>query len=261
MLKLMKYEFRKMRNTLLAMLAALAALEIGFLVGVSQNKGSMIGICIGLLVMLTFIVYAYIILAGMASYSRELKEKSGYLIFMTPVSPLGVVLSKLLFTSLASIAITAIFGTVAWLDIRYLLSRANIDQDLIDQINLLLRFGLSANANIWQILRVIAYYAGTILIQIMLTMCTAYLAITLSATLLQNKKGFLRALISLILFALLTWGGNWLSQKLFYDRISSLSADPSQLTSILGWSFLLNAALSAVFTAASVWLLDKKVDL
>ena len=214
MFKLMKYEFRKLRNALLIMLGTLAALEIGFIAGNMTKKSGMMETCLILIVILTFVVFAYIILAGMASYSRELKEKSGYLIFMTPVSPLGVVLSKLLFTALAALVTTAIFSAVAWLDIRHLMNQLHLGKEELEQVNLILRFGLNANADIWQILRVIGYYAGTILIEVMLTMCTAYLAITLSATLLQNKKGFLRALISLVLFVALTWGSSWITQRL-----------------------------------------------
>ena len=91
-------------------------------------------------------------------------------------------------------------------------------------------------------------------------MCSAYLAITLSATLLQNKKGFLRGLISLVLFLLLTWGGSWISQKLFYEKVA-LDASFAQMRSVLGWSALLNAVFCAIFVAASAWLLDQKVNL
>ncbi|MBR1822387.1 MAG: hypothetical protein IJ769_12315 [Clostridia bacterium] len=260
MLKLMKYEFRKLRNTLFAMLAALAALEVGFFAGHAMEKPVLTSICIGLISMLVFLVYAYIILAGMASYSRELKEKSGYLIFMTPVSPLGVVLSKLVFTALAALAATAVFGLTAYLDYRYMFGRMNIDPDILNQINLVLRFGLNADADIWQILRVAGFSVVTVLNEILLTMCTAYLAITLAATLLQNKKGFLRGLISLALFTALTWGSGWLAQRLLYDRVDT-SATLNQLTGLLGWSLLLNIALGAVFVAASAWLLDRKVNL
>ena len=95
MLKLMKYEFRKLRGALLSMLGILAVLEVGFFVGTNMEKPTMTGVSLGLLTLLVFVVYAYILLAGMASYSRELKEKSGYLIFLAPVRPIGVVLSKL----------------------------------------------------------------------------------------------------------------------------------------------------------------------
>ena len=260
MLKLMKYEFRKMRTTLLAMLAGLIALQIGFVVGTHTDNNTVVIVCLSLITLLTSLVYAYIILAGMASYSRELKDKSGYLIFMTPVSPLGIVLSKLLFTALAALVATATFGVAAFLDFRYIFQQANISKETMDQINMLLRFGLNANADLLQIVRIVMYYVCTVLIEVLLTMCTAYLAITLSATLLQNKKGFVRALISLLLFVGLTWGCSWVAQKLIYAN-ATIDKDLKQLSGYLGWSLLLNAGFCAVFTGTSAWLLDKKVNL
>lgn len=260
MLKLMKYEFRKMRTTQLAMLAGLIALQIGFVVGTHTDNNTVVIVCLSLITLLTSLVYAYIILAGMASYSRELKDKSGYLIFMTPVSPLGVVISKLLFTALAALVATATFGVAAFLDFRYIFQQANISKETMDQINMLLRFGLNANADLLQIVRIVMYYVCTVLIEVLLTMCTAYLAITLSATMLQNKKGFVRALISLLLFVGLTWGCSWVAQKLIYAN-ATIDKDLKQLSGYVGWSLLLNAGFCAVFTGASAWLLDKKVNL
>ena len=260
MLKLMKYEFRKLRTTLLILLGSAAALEVGFLAGQAMKKTTMMTVCLGLITFLTFLVYAYILLAGMASYSRELKEKSGYLIFMTPVTPLGVVISKLLFTTLAAVAATVLFGGIAYLDFRMLFERMHFDARLTQQINTLLRFGLKADAGIEQILGMAAFYTVTVLVEILSTMCTAYLAITLSATLLQNKKGFLRALISLVLFVALNWGLGWLTQNLVYSRVA-LDTPFQEMTGPLAVSVGMNAVFCALFAGASAWLLDKKVNL
>ena len=241
MLKLMKYEFRKMRTTLLAMLAGLIALQIGFVVGTHTDNNTVVIVCLSLITLLTSLVYAY-------------------MIFMTPVSPLGVVISKLLFTALAALVATATFGVAAFLDFRYIFQQANISKETMDQINMLLRFGLNANADLLQIVRIVMYYVCTVLIEVLLTMCTAYLAITLSATMLQNKKGFVRALISLVLFVGLTWGCSWVAQKLIYAN-ATIDKDLKQLSGYVGWSLLLNAGFCAVFTGASAWLLDKKVNL
>ena len=260
MLKLMKYEFRKLRATLLILLGSAAALEVGFLAGQAMRKNTMMTVCLGLITFLTFLVYAYILLAGMASYSRELKEKSGYLIFMTPVTPLGVVVSKLLFTALAAIAATLLFGSIAYIDYRMLIRRIHIDSRITQQINAILRFGLKADAGIEQILGMAAFYTVSVLVEILSTMCTAYLAITLSATLLQNKKGFLRALISLVLFVALNWGIGWLTQKLVYNRVA-VDTPFSQMTGPLAISVGMNAVFCALFAGASAWLLDRKVNL
>lgn len=261
MFKLMKYEFRKLRTALLAMLGTLAALEIGFLVGNAMHKGELTAPCLALIALLAFVVYAYIVLAGIASYSRELKEKSGYLVFMVPVRTIGVVLSKLVFTMAAALIVTAIFVGTAWIDLRILTRQVDIDRETLNQLNMMLRLGLGANATVQQILQAIGFGALTMLIEIMRTMCTAYLAVTLSATLLQNKKGFLRALISLVLFVGLTWGSTWLTDKLLYSNFKATEATMAQLSGALGWSLLLNFVLSAVFAGVSAWLLDRKVDL
>ena len=91
-------------------------------------------------------------------------------------------------------------------------------------------------------------------------MCTAYLAITLGATLLQNKRGFLRGLISFALFAALSWGSGWLVQRLITGRLG-LDASAAQLQGLLGRLALADLALCAVFTGCSALLLDKKLDL
>jgi hypothetical protein len=104
------------------------------------------------------------------------------------------------------------------------------------------------------------FTAASILLEVLLTMCTAYLAITLSATLLQNKKGFLKGLISIVLFVALSWGSSWLAQKLLYTRIE-FGAEIDEFKRTLGLSLLLNFGLCALFAGVSAWLLDKKVDM
>ncbi|MBQ3268763.1 MAG: hypothetical protein IJH09_02480 [Clostridia bacterium] len=261
MFKLMKYEFRKWRTVLLAMLGSLAALEIGFVLGQNLNKTGLMATCLGLITILTFAAFASLLIAGIASYSQELNQKSGYLIFMTPVPTLGVVLSKLLFIVVVALASMALFGAAAYFDFRYLINKLDLDEETLNQINMLLRFGLKANASMQQIVQMALFTAGTVLIEVLLTMTTAYLSVTLSATLMQNKKGFLRALVSLVLFVALTWGASWVSQKLLYDRISGVSASVGELRGTLGWSALLNFGFCALFTGASTWLLEHKVNL
>ena len=260
MLKLIKYEFRKWRTTLLALVAGLVALEVGFVIGVSMDKTGLMSVCLSLITVLTFAAFAYLLIAGIASYSQELREKSGYLIFMTPVGSLGVVLSKLLFIALTAVAAMALFGAAAYFDFRYLIGKLDLDAKTMDQINALLRFGLKTNATAQQIVRMAGFSMVSALLEVLMTMCTAYLAITLSATLLQNKKGFLRGFISFALFVALTWGCNWLAQKLVYDRVA-MDASLSEFATMIGWSAAFNFVFCALFAGASAWLLDRKVDL
>lgn len=262
MLKLMKYELCKWRVTLLALLAGLAGLEAGFLVGQMTDRPVLMVTCLSLIAFLAFAAFAYLTIAGIAGYSRELGDRSGYLIFMTPVRPLGIVLSKLLFVSLAGLAAMALFGGAAWLNFRHLIGRLDLDADTLDKMNMMLRFGLRTDATVQQILRMAGFVALSVLLELLVTVCTGFLSITLSATLLHNKKGFVKGLISVLLFAALTWGTGWVGQKVFYSAFSDLRATAEQeLVRVLGWSALLNFGFCAVFTLASSWLLDHKIDL
>ena len=256
MLKLMKYELRKWRTTLLALLVGLVALELGFIAGQKLNKPELMTICLSLIVLLTFAAFAYLVIAGIASYSQELREKCGYLVFMAPVHPVSIVASKLLFIALMALAATALFGTAG----RFLLDKLDLDARTLDSLNAMMRFGLKTDATVQQILQMAGFAAASVLLEVLLTMCTAYLAITLSATLLQNKKGFLKGLISFALFVALSWGSSWLAQKLLYERIK-LGAEINEFQAVFGGSLLLNFVLCAIFAGASAWLLDKKVDM
>lgn len=260
MLKLIKYEFRKWRTPLLAMVGGLAALEVGFIAGLALDKTTLMSVCLILIAILTFASFACIVIAGIASYSQDLRQKSGYLLFMVPVPTLGVVLSKLLFIAVTALAATAMFGAAAYFDFRHLIFKLDVDPQTLDQLNMVLRFGLKTNATVQQIALMAGFMAVTVLLEVLMTMCTAYLAITLSATLLQNKKGFLRGLISLTLFVALTWGSSWIAQKLFYGSVE-IDATLEQMRGVIGWSCLVNLAFCALFTGASAWLLDHKVNL
>ena len=89
-------------------------------------------------------------------------------------------------------------------------------------------------------------------------MCTAYLAITLSATLMQNKKGFLRLLVSVLLFVALNYATERVSGLTMRD---TMPKDSAELISMLAVQAGIHFAFAAVFTGATAWLLDKKVSL
>ena len=261
MLKLMKYEFRKMRTTLLVMLAALVALEAGFLIGDRIDDYRVAGVSLGLLTALVFAVYMYILIAGIVSYSRELNDKSGYLTFMTPVSPMGVVASKLLFTVLAALAATALFGAATYYDYSRMFGRLDLGEDAYRQLDFtftLFTGNMGGNYTLTRVVLTLAFEVGTVLIEILLLMCTAYLAITLSATLLHNKKGFVRVLVSILFFVALNFITGKVGGLATSDTLPSTTAE---LLRLLGVQAAIDFAFAAVFAGASAWLLDRKVNL
>ena len=268
MLKLMKYEFRKMRTALIALLLGLLALELGFILGNTLDKEALEYVSLALLSLMVFGTYGYILISGVVSYSRELNDRTGYLTFMTPTRPIGIVLSKLVYTLLVGSAATALFALVAWLDYAYLARSMNLDGSLLDQLNLSLKFMLGdMRFSLTGLFQAVAFTVLSVLIEVMLMMCTAYLAITVSATALQNRRGFLRALVSVVLFGLITWGSTWVTDKIT-DLVpralptdSPASMDMVTLVRMLSVSLALHLALGGVFAAISAHLLKRKVSL
>ena len=261
MLKLMKYEFRKTRTTLLVMMAALVALEAGFLIGDKMDNYKIAGICLGLLTMLVFAVYVYILIAGIVSYSRELNDKTGYLTFMVPVGPMGIVASKILYTVLSALVVTALFGGAVYYDYSKLFSRLDLDQETLQQLQFaftMMSGTMGGSVSLTRVILTLAFETGTVLIQIILTMCTAYLAITLSATLLQNKKGFLRLLVSFLLFAGLNYATTKVGGMVSQDVVPNTT---EELLRMLGAQAAVDLAFAVVFAGATAWLLDRKVSL
>lgn len=261
MLKLMKYEFRKTRTTLLVMLAALAVLEAGFLIGDRIDDYRVAGVCLGILTVLVFAVYVYILIAGITSYSKEINDKTGYMTFMVPVSPMGIVGSKLLFTVLAALVVTALFGGAVYYDYAQLFKRLEIDKASYDQMSFAFSMfsgTLGPNFSLARVILTIGFEVGTVLIEIILVMCTAYLAITLTATALQNKKGFLRILVSVLFFFALNFITSRVSSLAMRDAMPQTT---EELLSMLGAQAAINFAFAAVFAGATAWLLDRKVNL
>ena len=261
MLKLMKYEFRKTRTTLLIMLAALVALEIGFLVGDRMKSYRLVGVSLGLLTGLVFAVYVYILISGIVSYNRELNDRTGYLTFMMPVSPMGIVASKLLYTVLAALAVTALFGAAAYYDYSRLFERVDIGADAYRQLDFTFTMftgSMGGNVSLTRVLLTVGFEIGTVTIGIILALCTAYLAITLSATLLQNRRGFLRHLLSFLLFIGLNWFTSWVSGRVISD---TLPESTPMLMRMLGIRAAIEFAFAAVFAGVSALLLDRKVSL
>lgn len=250
MLKLMKYEFRKMRTPLWVMLIILMVLEGGFIVGEIAERQVLSMSCFLLIFLMMAVVYGYILIAAIVSYSRELKDRSGYLIFMTPVRTISVVTAKLLSAVVLAVLAGMVFGICGVIDGMYLFERADLE--------IMLEMLGEAGIKLRELALMSVYMFFSMLISMVSTICTAYLAITLSATVMNRHKSFWRGLVSFGLFVALSvitsWLNNWLIEPEVIETVQSLYK-------YLGLSVLYGAVVSAVFAAISALLLDKRVNL
>ena len=88
MLKMMKYEYRRGIFPLLVVITALAAAELLFLIGIFAEKDLLTGLGITFLVLGGWASFMFVLIYGVIIYSQDLKNKTGYMVFMTPISNL-----------------------------------------------------------------------------------------------------------------------------------------------------------------------------
>jgi ABC-2 type transport system permease protein len=251
MLKLTKYELRKNLlgiGIVAGIICVLQALFMFFCLTENLNYTSLFG---GLLIIAASVSYFIVFIFGVVTYYRELSSKSSYLIFMTPNSSLSIITSKLLYTLIIGIGISAIFIGFGVLDI--FMMAGDLADALKNFSEMLKIMGIDV-VNI-----IINIVAGIIsfLIAFFFLISLAYFAITLSSTALQNKK--IKGFISVVLFCVLAYATIKISSLLpeLYKNPDSLSQ--ALMSSLPATIFQLLMVVACTFGSAV--LLDKKVSL
>lgn len=195
MLKLIKYEYRRNISGILVMLGLILAAQGYFLWGVAKMSMEHVTVAASLLMTLTGVAVSVVLLYSVSLYSKELNAKTSYLTFMTPNSSAKILGAKLLATLLLGLAYAALLGgCLVWdfTTMRRLFPEIQFVQAMLDALL------IQANTNMSELLVVISSFAVDFLVNFYATVVIAYLAITISATALQNKR--FKGLLSLILF-------------------------------------------------------------
>lgn len=276
MLKLVKYEFRKAQSAFLTLLGLTAALEIYYLVSLRLEEESHMVISMMLLMLCAYAVAIFVFVRGVTSYSGELKNRSSYLIFLTPNSTLKIVASKFLYTFVNGLLFAMLFAVLAGADFLLAMQHFNEYENFLYGLRTMLNlYGVYVDQILYGVLFVLAYA----FLSILSTIAVAYFSITIGHTLFRDKKW--RWLPSLILFAGLTWGINYLCSRFpsAFDQLvmidAQLQSAPSEAASmqvaadtlhdVIIPSLLPTAGVSLGVILASMFgcaaLLDKKVSL
>lgn len=264
MLKLIKHEFRRNRTSLLVMLGIAAALFLLAPLGVLLKREELMAISVVTLFMYCFAAYIVVLVRGVTAYSDELKSKSGYLLLMVPRSTTAILFSKLLFTLFFGLVMLGIC-------VAALIGSGSIMLGEIYQVKGMLNIAKHAVADMGVDLNVVGAFAilavEGLLGSVLSLVSACYLATTLSATIMQNRKGSGAVSVVLVLGIMAVMGE---ISELLLDRFVMPIVDSAQLTAgqlvaltaSTGLpSMLLYLAIACLFTWISAVLLKKKVSL
>lgn len=133
MFKMMKYEFRKSRVPMTVLATIFGLLELAFLFMIcfmpieslqrDDFWGASFAIDTSLLVIMGIVTYLYIFVHSIAMYENDLKNKTGYLTFMAPISTWAVLGSKLLYSFFEGIIFTVCYSLLGVLDMIIVLKK------------------------------------------------------------------------------------------------------------------------------------------
>lgn len=254
MFKLIKYEYRRNLTTIVVMLSGILLLEGFFLYSILKKDVNLVVPASALLFFAASICVMGMLIYSVALYSRELNAKTSYLTFMTPNPAAKILGAKLLAALCLGLFFAVILGAFAAWDFS-LLSRTfpevQLGQIMMDQ---LLRN--MASTDLSSLITTISAMGIEFLINFFTVVVVAYLAITLSATALQNKK--LKGLVSFVLFVAIMTALEW-GTSLITSSVAPSSVLDALLAAWPKYAVYLCVMLGSF--ALSAWLLDNKVSL
>ena len=258
MLKMLKYEYRRAVGPLTIIFMLFGILEVYILGATALKKESHSGIGITLFLFGSFACYIFVLIYGIVTYNKDLKSKEGYLVFMAPISSFSVIGAKLLSILLTGITLVVMIALLGMLNYSAIASAYHLDS-LVDVLEMFLESG---GMSLSGTLAGIGAFIIAFLIQFFMTTTLIYFAISVSATVLQNKKG--KGFVSFVLFMVLQGGVSALAASLPNMHNMQELQKISDMAQAIGymWPQLLCYAVVMVlaYTASSV-LLDKKISL
>lgn len=209
MIKLTKYEFRKNMSAPIILLIVIGILQVAFLCCIALDKEKYVALTFGIQTAAMTFSYFIILILSIASYSRELKSKSSYMTFMAPVSTYTIIGSKLLMAFLVAVFFGIVLAVLLPINVVIIGAKYDEVKNFTDALELLMEvFGISIKDFIINA----AMIVFEIMVNFYLVVVLAYLSITLSSTVLQNKK--FKGLVSAVLFGVIYFGLSWVALKI-----------------------------------------------
>ncbi len=257
--KLLKYEIRKNRASALVILVGLALLEVFFLVSLftaKESNSAILGVFMSalLLVFYSMVCFFMVFILSVRNYSGEINTKTGFMLFMTPRTPLAIIGAKLLYTLIFGGVLALLLIGCAVGDWTAMAAKFGSIESTLDMVkDVFEMFRIDPARYLIQIVG----YVLNFLISFFSVVMLAYFAVTLSATFLQSAK--YRGIISFLIFL-----GLLIVIRLIEGVIPGITPRVNEVGELLVAllpSAAFNLAVMAACVFGTVWLLEYKVSL
>ena len=194
MLNLIKYELIKQRGSKFIALGIFAILEVIFLLGVLLEKDGFLGFGMGFLAIVSIVFIFWLGIEAIFTLSNDMKNKSGYMLFMTPQSVYKIMAGKVLSSIITIIIAMACIALIALADMTILLVRFSSIKEFTNMVRDMTEAFTGIDFS-WQ--SGLGFLIMLILSWISMV-AAGFVAVTISNTLLANLKA--KGLISFVIF-------------------------------------------------------------
>ena len=244
MLKLIKYEFRKQVQSKVLIGILLAVLQVWFFIALSSDDSEKLAQPALWLLLLAFGAIFYVSLECIITYSKDLKTRTSYMLFMTPNTSYTIIGAKVLATAIQILLVSGVFLLIGWIDWKALTNKYGELEMIIDFVRD--TFSLDIESEI--IVIGIASLVVTWIFRVMV----AFFSITLSKTLMAEKKG--KGLVSLILFIGINYLFSFIVKLVVGDAILFSKTDY--------WISIIVAIIFSIISyVGTAWMLEEKISL
>ncbi len=186
MFKMIKYEYRKDMPLYIVVIGLILSLTMYLAFSILAESEVNLAISIILFILCGFGAVVFIMVIGVISYAREINAKSSFMTFMTPLNAFEIVGSKYITLIITTILATALYVGGAYMNISIALLKFDEIDNIMEMMDYFLVYYESSMTEIITTFLVLVF---SIWCSILMTVSYAYLAITLSSTILANKRG------------------------------------------------------------------------
>jgi len=134
LLKLIKYEILRCKFTMVALIGVLLCSEVVFLVGAAANRGATMTLGIVFLLLAAGAAFFTVWTQGLMGFIRDLTDKTGQMVFLTPVSPRRIVAVKFLVALLQLFIASGLVALFFALDIKLFYAKYETPLKIIEWV-------------------------------------------------------------------------------------------------------------------------------
>lgn len=197
--KLIKYEFRKQLLSKIVVACVMGGLELVFLVGMLFGVDNWAGFGFGAFIAAAVFSLVFFSFETILTYSNDLKTKQSYMLFLTPRSMFQIVGAKLVTTIMQIVVIGCAYLAVGVMNFFIVIAKYGSIKEVIETIKVGISLVSGAEIRLTEIVFVILMF----LVSWLVFVAMAMFAITLSTTLLSNRK--YKGVLSVALYFFLDW--------------------------------------------------------